>query len=193
VTFGSLNNFCKINEAVLRLWVRVLQAVEGSRLLLQCPEGAARTRLCAWFAAQGLAAPRIDLVSRITNRAEFLQVFEEIDVALDSFPYNGATTTCEALWMGIPVVTLAGRTAVSRAGLSALTNAGLPELVALSEDDYVGIATQLARDLPGLAELRRTLRSRMEASPLMDVPRFARNVEAAYRGVWRRWCAEKQS
>jgi hypothetical protein len=166
----------------------VLQAVEGSRLLLHCPAGATQTRLRQWFEAQGIAAHRLDLVPRTATRAEFLELFQRIDIGLDPFPYNGGTTTCEALWMGVPVVSLAGRTAVSRLGLSVLTNAGLPELVAFSEEDYVRIAAQLAHDLPRLAELRATLRPRMQASPLMDAPRFARNMEAAYRTMWQRWC-----
>jgi len=190
ITFGSLNNFCKVNEAVLRVWVAVLRAVEGSRLLLHCPAGATQTRLRQWFEAQGIAADRLELVPRTTTRASYLQLFERIDVGLDPFPYNGGTTTCEALWMGVPVVSLAGKTAVSRLGLSVLTNAGLPELVAFSEEEYVKSATQLAHDLPRLTELRATLRPRMQASPLMDAPRFARNVETAYRTMWQTWCAK---
>jgi predicted O-linked N-acetylglucosamine transferase (SPINDLY family) len=193
ITFGSLNNFCKINDAVLRLWVTVLQAVAGSRLLFHCPGGVTQTRLSHWFEAQGIAAHRLELVPRTASRLTFLESYQRIDIGLDPFPYNGGTTTCEALWMGVPVVSLAGRTAVSRLGLSVLTNAGFPELVALSEGDYVGIATQLAHDLPRLAELRATLRLRMQASPLMDAPRFARNIEAAYHTMWQRWCAAQPS
>jgi len=193
VTFGSLNNFCKVNEAVLRLWVAILQAVEGSRLLLHCPAGTTQTRLRQWFEAQGIAGHRLELIPRTATRAEYLELFQRIDIGLDPFPYNGGTTTCEALCMGVPVVSLAGRTAVSRLGLSVLTTAGLPELVAHSEEDYVRIAAELAGDLPRLAELRRTLRPRMQASPLMDAPRFARNIEAAYRTMWQRWCTENQS
>jgi predicted O-linked N-acetylglucosamine transferase (SPINDLY family) len=112
-----------------------------------------------------------------------------VDIVLDTFPYNGHTTSLDALWMGVPVVSLAGNAPVSRAGLSQLSNLGLPELVARSESEYVTIAERLAADLPRLAELRATLRPRMQASPLMDASRFARNVEAAYRSMWERWCA----
>jgi len=121
-------------------------------------------------------------------RKAYLELYHRLDIALDPFPYNGHGTSLDALWMGLPVVSLAGQHPVSRAGLSQLSNLGLPELVAFSEDDYVDIATQLAHNLPRLAELRRTLRPRMEASPLMDAPRFARNIEAAYRTMWQRWC-----
>lgn len=109
---------------------------------------------------------------------------------LDPFPYNGHTTSLDALWMGVPVVSLAGGPIVSRAGLSQLSNLGLQELVAFSEDDYVKIAARLARDLPRLEELRATLRSRMETSVLMDGKHFARGIESAYRAMWRRWCEE---
>jgi protein O-GlcNAc transferase len=121
--------------------------------------------------------------------AEYLRLYHWIDVALDTFPYGGGATTCDALWMGVPVVSLRGKTAVGRGGLSILSNVGLPELAARSEEEYVRIASELAADLPRLKDLRQTLRQRMQQSPLMDAPRFARNVEAAYRQMWRKWCA----
>jgi predicted O-linked N-acetylglucosamine transferase (SPINDLY family) len=107
---------------------------------------------------------------------------------LDTFPYNGHTTSLEALWMGVPVITLPGDAPVARAGLSQLMNLGLPELIARNSDDYVRIAAELCADLPRLAKLRATLRSRMESSVLMDAPRFARSIETAYRQAWRSWC-----
>jgi predicted O-linked N-acetylglucosamine transferase (SPINDLY family) len=107
---------------------------------------------------------------------------------LDTYPYNGHTTTCDALWMGVPVVSLAGQTAVGRGGLSILSTIGLPELVADSQELYVRLASDLAHDSGRLGELRSTLRQRMAQSPLMDAPRFARNIEAAYRQMWRTWC-----
>ncbi len=127
------------------------------------------------------------------ERKEYLERYHRLDIALDPFPYGGHTTSLDALWMGVPVVSLAGQTSVSRAGLSILSNLGLPELVAFSEDDYVRIAVELAENLPRLVELRTTLRSRMEASVLMDAPHFARQIEAAYRAVWRQWCAAEKS
>jgi len=189
ITFGSLNNFSKVNEGVLALWAAILRAVEGSRLLLHCPAGETQSRVRQWFGARGIAAHRLELVSWTAARATFLRLFEQIDVALDPFPYNGGTTTCEALWMGLPVVTLAGETAISRAGLSLLSNIGHPEWVARSAAEYVDIAQSLSRDPARLAQLRATLRKRMKASVLMDAPRFARDVEAAYRSMWKRWCA----
>ena len=121
--------------------------------------------------------------------AEYFDLHQRIDAALDTFPYGGGTTTCDALWMGVPVVSLAGRTAVGRGGVSILSNIGLPELIAASPEQYVRVAAELAHDLSRLSRLRATLRDRMQASPLMNAPRFARGVEAAYRTMWQRWCA----
>jgi predicted O-linked N-acetylglucosamine transferase (SPINDLY family) len=109
---------------------------------------------------------------------------------LDPFPYGGGTTTCDALWMGVPVVSLAGPLAVGRGGLSILSNVGLADLVAHDDDQYVNLAVSLASDLSRLRELRASLRERMQASPLMDAPRFARHVEAAYRSMWQNWCVQ---
>ena len=186
VTFGSLNNFAKVDDGVLALWARVLEAAQGSKLLMLCPEGRSRERVRAFFGARGIAAERVELVGYV-SRWDYLRRYERIDVGLDSFPCNGMTTTCDALWMGAPVLTLPGKMPVSRAGLSILSTVGLAELAASSEEDYVRMAVELAGNLPRLAHLRATLRGRMLASPLMDAPRFARNVEAAYRSMWERW------
>ena len=187
LTFGSMNNFAKVNEGPLALWVRVLEAVQGSRLLMLCPEGRTRERVQGFFGARGIAAERLELVGHLSRR-DYLRRYQRIDIGLDPFPCNGMTTTCDALWMGVPVVTLPGETPNSRAGLSLLSTVGHRELAASSEEDYVRIAVELAGDLQRLADLRATLRPRMLASPLMDAPRFARNVEAAYRKMWREWC-----
>ena len=192
VTFGSLNNFAKVNEAVLDLWARVLAGVPRSRLVMRCPEGRARERVRVFFGARQIAAERVEFVGLLPFR-EYLSRYHRIDVALDSFPFNGMTTTCDALWMGAPVLTWPGKMPVSRAGLSLLTCVGLGEFAASSEDDYVRLAVDLAGNLPRLAELRSTLRGRMQASPLMDAPRFARNVEAAYRSMWQRWTGHPSS
>ena len=186
VTFGCLNNFCKINEPALKLWARVLGQVTNSRLALLSRVGSHRQWVSRTLEREGIEARRVEFLD-FRPRREYLELYHRLDIVLDIFPYNGHTTSLDALWMGVPVVTLAGATAVSRAGLSQLTNLGLPELVARSETEYVNIAERLARDLPRLAELRTTLRARMRASPLMDAPRFARSVEAAYRFMWQRW------
>jgi len=192
VTFGSMNHVAKVNEGALALWARVLDAVKGSQLLMLSPEGRTRERVLAFFNARGIAPERVDLVGYVP-RSEYLRLYHRIDIALDTFPCNGMTTTCDALWMGVPVLTLPGEMPVSRAGLSILSTIGLGEFAASSEDDYVRIATDLAGDLPRLAALRVTLRQQMQSSPLMNAPRFARNVEAAYRSMWQTWCAGQSS
>jgi len=187
VTFGCLNNFCKVNEQVLRLWAHVLKTVDRSRLMMLCPEGSHRQSLLDLLQRQGIHPDRIELIAH-RARPQYLELYHRIDIGLDTFPYNGHTTSLDSFWMGVPVITFVGQTVVGRAGLSQLTNLGLPELIAQTPEQYVQIAADLAGDLPRLAELRRTLRARMEASPLMDAPRFARNIEAAYRQMWRNYC-----
>ena len=152
------------------------------------PEGRARERTARAFEGFGVDRARVRFVGW-RPRLTYLEAYREIDVCLDTFPYNGHTTSLDALWMGVPVVTYVGRTVVGRAGACLATNLGLPELVARSTDDYVRVATDLCADRGRLAALRAGLRARMEASPLMDAPRFARNLENAYRGMWRTWCA----
>ena len=186
VTFGSLNNFAKIHEGALTRWARVLEAVKESRLVMLCPEGRARERVRTFFGAQGIAPERVELVGFLP-RWEYLMLYQRIDLGLDPFPYNGITTTCDALWMGVPVLTLPGEMPASRAGLSLLATVGLAEFAATSEEHYVRLAVELAGDLPRLANLRAALRPRMQASPLMDAPCFARNVETAYRAMWQAW------
>ncbi len=191
-TFGCLNNFCKITDGMLALWARVLTQVEGSRLMILSPVGRHRARILELLMRAGVAAHRVEWVTS-RPRKEYLEWYRRLDVVLDTFPYNGHTTTLDALWMGVPVVSLAGETPVSRAGLSILGNLGVPEWVAHSHDEFVRIAVGLANDLPALARWRATLRERMEASVLMDAPRFARNIEAAFRGAWEAWCATAES
>jgi len=191
LTFGCLNNSSKVNEQSLRLWARVLEKSPGSRIVLVAGVGSHRQHTLETLRREGVEADRVQFVD-YSPRREYLQLYHHLDIALDPFPYNGGITTCEALWMGIPVISLAGETPVSRAGLSLLTNLGLPELVAHTDGEYIAIAESLAGDLPRLAELRRSLRDRMKHSVLMDAPRFARHVEQAYREMWQAW-SQKQS
>jgi predicted O-linked N-acetylglucosamine transferase (SPINDLY family) len=188
ITFGCLNNFCKVNDTAISLWAKVLDGVTGSRLLLLTPEGSSRHGVLDRFDKAGIAPDRIEFVPKQPRQA-YLRTYHRIDIALDTFPCNGHTTSLDSFWMGVPVITLAGQTAVGRAGASQLSNLGLPELIARTPEQYVQIAAGLANDLPRLAKLRSTLRDRMRNSPLMDAPRFARDIEAAYRTMWRTWCA----
>ena len=193
ITFGCFNVRPKITDEALALWSGLLAKVPGSRLLLKAlgfEEASGRLRMHASLKKAGITPERVELVGRIPTLAEHLALYNRMDIALDTFPYNGTTTTCEALWQGVPVVTLAGHTHASRVGVSLLSNVGLAELVAHSPEEYVKVAVALAANVSRLAELRSTLRERMAASPLMDAPRFTRNVEHAYREMWRAWCAK---
>ncbi|MEI9952187.1 MAG: tetratricopeptide repeat protein [Pseudomonadota bacterium] len=189
ITFGCLNHFRKVNAGVLRLWATVLAALPKSRLVLMAPTGSARDRVRAIFEAASVELDRIEFVDRC-GRLDYLRRYHALDVCLDTFPSNGHTTSLDALWMGVPTVTLAGDTVVGRAGVCQAMNLALPELIATTPEEYVRIARSLADDLQQLSELRRTLRSRLQQSPLMDGPRFARNLEAVYRDVWRRFCVK---
>jgi predicted O-linked N-acetylglucosamine transferase (SPINDLY family) len=187
VTFGSLNSFSKVGPEVLAVWARILKNVPNARLILRCPAGETSHRVRTHFASHGVSPDRLEL-RPMSPWAEYVEQICRQDICLDPFPYPGHTTSCDALWMGVPVVTLAGATAVGRGGVSLLSNLGLLELIAADAEQYVRIAVSLAGDVKRLAELRSTLRQRMERSPLMDAPKFARNLEAAYRQMWRAWC-----
>jgi len=187
VTFGSFNQLAKMNDAVVDAWSRILLAVEGSRLILKSSalsQATVRSRVLDAFSSRGVSPERLDLLAWTTTTREHLQLYQDIDLALDPFPYNGTATTCEALWMGVPVLSLAGARHSARVGLSLLSLVGHPELVASSVDDHVAMAVALARDPERLASLRGSLRDEMRASPLCDAPRFARSVEDAYRRMW---------
>jgi protein O-GlcNAc transferase len=187
ITFACLNNFAKINEPILALWARILREVERSRLVVLAPEGESRERTRQSLIGHGVGADQVEFVGR-RSRAQYLASYDRIDVGLDTFPSNGHTTSLDALWMGVPVVTLVGKTIVGRAGLCQAKNLGMDELIARTPDEYARIAVDLGKDLDRLSELRAGLRARMERSPLMDGARFARSMEAAYRKIWRRWC-----
>ncbi|HEY8748649.1 MAG TPA: tetratricopeptide repeat protein [Tepidisphaeraceae bacterium] len=187
VTFGCLNNFCKVNRPVLQLWARVLVAVKGSRLLLLSKEGSHRDQTRSVLQALGVDRQRVEFVGP-KDRDGYLKVFGGIDISLDTFPYNGHTTSLDSMWMGVPVVTLVGATPVGRAGWSQLQNLGLADLAADDPAAYVRIATTLAVDLPALADLRTTLRGRMQTSPLTDARSFAQGIESAFEGIWRNSC-----
>jgi protein O-GlcNAc transferase len=187
ITFGCLNNFCKINDGCLALWARVLRAVPTSRLLLRAPRGSARDRVLASLGRDGIDPARVVFADK-RSRPEYLKLYHQIDLGLDPLPYNGHTTSLDAFWMGVPTLTMLGKTVVGRAGWSQLCNLHLEELAAETPEQFVALAAELAGDLPRLQELRGTLRRRMSQSPLMDAGRFASHLEQAYRQMWRRWC-----
>ncbi len=192
VTFGSFNTLTKVGRPVVELWARLLHAVPGSRLILKAKSfdaPAAIAQYHARFAEQDIDPSRLDLRPETKSKGDHLAAYREMDIALDTFPYNGTTTTMEALWMGVPVVTLAGNSHVSRVGVSLLTNAGHSEWIAKDPSEYLAIAASLAGDLPRLESLRVSLRRELAASTLCDALAFTRRLEGVYRDAWRRWCA----
>ena len=188
VTFASFNALSKVNARTVRLWSRILLTVPHSRLmLLTVPAGRTRTRLCDEFSAHGIDAERLEFRPRLDERA-FLEAYRDADIALDTFPFHGTTTTAHTLWMGLPVVTLAGTVHAARVGVSMLSNAGLSHLVTSTEDEYVARAVDLARDPGELATLRASLRERMRSAPNMDGAAFTRALENEYARIWEmRW------
>jgi len=195
VTFGSFNMIKKVTSDVIRVWSRVLQSTPGARLVIKSnalgDEGT-RTSMLQAFGNHGITPDRLDLLGLIPGRGKHLSAYSRIDIGLDPFPYNGTTTTCEALWMGVPVISLRGDRHAGRVGASIMHFVGLPELVADSEDDYVERACSLAADRQRLVALRETLRPMMRASRLMDTERFTQSLENAYREMWKTWCGNHQ-
>jgi protein O-GlcNAc transferase len=176
-----------VTAPALDAWRQILLAVPGSRLIIHAAEGKHRQRVLDFFAEGEVDPQRLEFVG-FAPTTEYLQQFSRIDIALDPFPYSGGTSTCDALWMGVPVLSLAGQTAVARSGLSILTNIGLPQLVTHSPQEYITLATTLASETDQLADWRSTLRERMQNSALMDEAGFAQEVESAYRQMWKNWC-----
>jgi predicted O-linked N-acetylglucosamine transferase (SPINDLY family) len=188
VTFGSFNQPAKLGDRVIELWARLMSTVANSRLLMApVPPGYARERYLQMFSARGISRERIEFEARLPS-LQYQALRGRVDVALDPLPMNGGSTTCETLWMGVPLVTLSGERFVARAGTSLLTTVGLGHCVARDAEDYIAIAAGLATDLPRLAQLRGALRGKMQRSPLLDGARFAHNLEGAYRQLWRDWC-----
>jgi predicted O-linked N-acetylglucosamine transferase (SPINDLY family) len=189
VTFGSFNQTAKITPSTRRLWAALLARLPDARLLVAgVPAGRAQDDLRRELAAAGVAHERLG-ISPYVSLQDYFRLFAEVDVALDTTPYSGGTTTLDALWMGVPVVTLPGSRPASRSAASIVTSAGFPEWVASSPADFLERAAALAADAARLAQLRATLRARLRASPLMDERGFARDLEALYRTMWRDWCA----
>jgi predicted O-linked N-acetylglucosamine transferase (SPINDLY family) len=193
VTFASFNNLAKLSDETVALWSRVLAAVPRARLMLKArvlDDADARAHVAARFAAHAVAAERLILLGHIKSPAGHLAAYHQADIALDPVPYNGTTTSCEALWMGVPVVTQADDRHSGRVGASLLHAAGLSDWVTESPEAYVALAAAKATDVAALRTLRAGLRERLRRTPLFNPVRLTRELEAAYRGAWRRWCAE---
>lgn len=186
ITFGCFNNLTKMNDAVVALWARILQAVPTSRLFLktkQLNDVTSRENTRARFAAHGIAAGRL-LLEGASPRHDLLAAYNNVDIALDPFPYGGGTTSFETLWMAVPIITRTGNCFLSRCGHSLAMNAGLSEWIAGDDDEYVAKALQHSSDITALAALRGKLRSQVRSSPLFDAQRFAKNLETALWGMW---------
>jgi len=191
ITFGCFNSLLKVNEAVIASWIRILQKLPTAKLLLvtrQLGDPEISKRYRKMFAAAGIAK-RVEFRGALAHK-ELLACYNEIDIALDPFPYSGGLTTLESLWMGVPVVTKAGTTFAGRHSLSHLTVVGLPELITATAAEYSDIACRLANDLPRLSGIRSGLRTKM-LETICDGPHFTRNLEAAYREIWTAWCEKK--
>jgi len=190
VTFGSFNNLAKINSAVIEAWSGLLKQVPGSRLLIKSKSlkyEDIRADLCQLFAAHGIHDSRIEITGWVGSMEDHLDLYSQVDIALDTFPYNGTTTTCESLYMGVPVVVLAGQEHVGRVGVSLLTHAGLAEFIADSVDTYIKLAASWAGNVQALAVVRKQLRARVSGSNLCDADSKTRNIERLYRTIWTDW------
>jgi protein O-GlcNAc transferase len=193
-TFGSFNNLAKINPQVVAVWSEILRRDASARLVLKyggLGDAAVKQRYLELFSARGISSERLDFRPP-SSYQEYLAAYQQIDVALDPFPFSGSVTTCDALWMGVPVVTCPGETFASRHSLSHLANAGLPELIARDLDHYVELAVSLAGDPPRLAALRARMREQMSASPLCDGKRFANNLSSILREVWKHGAGSRE-
>jgi len=191
VTFGSFNNLAKMTPQVVTTWAAILKQLPDARLLLKTrsfSDPGARERYQAQFDEAGIDQARVELRGPAYAIPEHLAMYGEVDIALDTFPYNGTTTTCEALWMGVPVITLAGRVHAGRVGVSLLTQVGLDDYVAENTEAYIAKAVQLAEQIRREQRPREALRERMSKSPLCQAQVFTRALEDVYRELWHNWC-----
>ena len=192
VTFGAFNRMAKVSDVTVDLWAKILAGVAQSKLLLK-GDGLTPGTMPIWMdrlSRFGIDPARVETLERLPSKREHFDQMCRADIALDTYPYNGTTMTCEWLWMGVPIINLAGRTHASRVGKSLLTAMGLPELSADTPDRYIDLAIEWANNVQKLAELRQSLRSRLLQSPLTAASSFTRHLENAYREMWHAWCAE---
>jgi predicted O-linked N-acetylglucosamine transferase (SPINDLY family)/predicted SAM-dependent methyltransferase len=196
ITFGSFNNFTKVNTYILGLWAELLLVVPKSRLIIkakQLRDNDICQRVKLFFESRGISSERIELIAWFSTYDEHMGFYSKVDIGLDTYPYHGTTTTCEALYMGIPVVTLAGETHLSRVGVSILKQVGLDELVAESAEAYVTKALKLASNVEMLSTIRKELRGKMDSSPLTKGGLFVKNLEKEYLNIWKKWCEKRET
>jgi predicted O-linked N-acetylglucosamine transferase (SPINDLY family) len=196
VTFGSFNRYLKIQDPVLRVWAEILRRLPTARLVIKADhEHVARSRparVKALLAEEGIAEDRVTLIGR-NEHTDHFSAYHGVDIGLDPFPHGGGMTTLDALWMGVPTLTFPGRTFSSRLAAASMTAVGLSDFVAADRDGYVRLAVEKASDLDALAQVRAGLRTRVATSAVGDQQKYTRAVEAAYRDMWRRWCAERSA
>jgi len=191
-TFGSFNNFTKLTDKTVQVWAEIIKSLPESQLILKTAafsDPASKKHCLTLFAKAGIAAERLELIAWCPSRADHLALYNRIDIALDTFPYNGTTTTCEALWMGVPVITLAEQKHAGRVGVSILSQLGLEELIAEDTENYIKLAIQLAQNPEKQALYNKNLRHRMSDSPLCDSAGFTRRIEGTYQQMWQKWCS----
>jgi predicted O-linked N-acetylglucosamine transferase (SPINDLY family) len=191
ITFACFNNFAKVSEELIQMWSQILHAVPDSRLLIKAQpiaDDATRAAVHEHLVSFGLPKDRVEVLPRTPSLRDHMAMYNSVDIALDTFPYHGTTTTGDALWMGVPVITLAGDKHVSRVGASLLAACGVADLVAQNSEQYVELVTNLANDRARLTQLHESLREQMKISRLMNAHAYVRDIERAYRQTWRRWC-----
>lgn len=196
ITFGSFNNFIKVAPEALKVWIEILRTVPTSRLIMKTNIFADKTisrQVKNKFLAGGIDSKRILLLPHMSSFKKHMDLYNMIDIGLDTFPYNGVTTTCEALWMGVPVISLAGTAYASRIGVSLLSNVGLGEFIAGSHTEYINTAVMTALDIGKLKYIRTSLRDRMMHSPLMDTEQFVQNLEYSYSRIWKDWVQSRRN
>jgi predicted O-linked N-acetylglucosamine transferase (SPINDLY family) len=181
------NRLIKVTPQMIRLWAELLKRIPVSKLMVLARDFDRISELRQRLGNNGIPVDRLTF-AHAQPRNDFLQLFNEVDIALDTFPYSGHTTTCDALWMGVPTVTLAGNRSASRAGVGVLSAAGLEDFISRSSEEYLTKAEAVARDLPQLAALRARLRQRVQRSSLCDAAGLTRAIEAAFRRMWADWC-----
>jgi len=194
ITFGSFNNLAKINPGVIQLWAEVLKRVPNSRMVIKCKPFACemiRRHLQKRMQAEGIDPSRLDLFSLIPMNHDHLQAYGLMDISLDTFPYAGTTTTCEALWMGVPVITLTGDNHAHNVGSTILKQVGHEELIAHTKKDYIASAVSLASDVQQLQSIRSGLRDKMRQSYLCNSQDFTRNLENTYKLIWHKHCVQQ--
>ena len=193
ITFGSFNNLSKVTPEVIQVWSKILHAIPTSRLILKNSMlNHGKKQLLELFKQEGIAEDRIKLHETLASMEEHLKLYSAIDIGLDPFPFNGATTTCEALWMGVPVITLLGDRHVGRVGASILTNVGLTDFIAQDIDGYVELAIKMASNIEYLQDIRQGLRKKMESSPLCNGKSFACDIENAYQDMWNKYLKQNE-